>query len=63
MDLLYAILVALGCNYSQASLNTAPTNESEYEMVQYATYIRDNNLYHITSEEGVVIDVSVNPHW
>ena len=61
MDLLYAILVALGCNYSPATLNTTTPSEPEYVMVQYAKYIRDNNLYHITSEEGVVIDVSVNP--
>jgi hypothetical protein len=61
MDLLISILFALGLNYSPADLSQGLSSGMPDENLEYAKYIRDNNLYHITAEDGVVIDTDVNP--
>jgi len=62
MDLLIAILFALGFHYNPdqiTTLQSSPTND-DYQ-VEFATYIRDNNLYHYSADGGIVIEDGVNP--
>ncbi len=59
MDLLIAILMYLGYTYTPAQLN-AQTAATQDPNVKYAKYIIDNRYYSL-DEDGVVIDVDVNP--
>lgn len=59
MNLLVAILLYLGFNYSPEQVTTLQASGQD-ENVEYAKYVRDNNFY-TCNEEGVVIDVTVNP--
>ncbi|MEO8085746.1 MAG: hypothetical protein ABI763_02940 [Bacteroidota bacterium] len=61
MNLLISILLAMGFHYTPAQIPPGQTPLNPADPIAYATFIRDNGLFHITAEEGVVIDVDVNP--
>jgi|GEM_PF-6425595 len=60
MDLLIAILMYLGYSYTPAQLSAQTAAHVDDPNVKYATYIIDNRYYSL-DEDGVVIDVDVNP--
>jgi hypothetical protein len=60
MDLLIAILMYLGYSYNPAQINEMNEANVQDENVKYAEYIIDNRYYSV-DDEGVVIDVDVNP--
>jgi len=59
MNLLIAILLYLGYAYTPGQV-TSPQTATQVQNVNYAKYINDNHFYTV-NEEGVVIDVDVNP--